>query len=191
MIDPFKITDYNRTQDELEEFLLFTICVAGKKATMIASKLESLLNLGVGTPFEIISDMIRNETLEPNLKKVNMGKYGLLSKAFKLVVSSSFDLRNVKPNELEIIPGIGKKTSRFFILHSQKNAEVAVIDTHILKFLNSKNYNAGKTIPTGKKYNELEKIMLKEAKKANMNPADFDLKIWSHYASGNRDPLYF
>jgi hypothetical protein len=43
-IDPFNITDFNRNHVELKEFLLFCICVAGKKATIISEKINHFLN---------------------------------------------------------------------------------------------------------------------------------------------------
>ena len=38
MVNPYDITNYNRTQNELQEFLLFTIVVAGKTAYIQAQK---------------------------------------------------------------------------------------------------------------------------------------------------------
>ena len=40
MINPAEVTNYNRTQSELQEFLLFCINVAGKKSSIEAPKLE-------------------------------------------------------------------------------------------------------------------------------------------------------
>jgi len=185
IVDPFNITNTNRTNDEKEAFLLFCVCVAGKKATMISEKLANFLSLdsSVSSPFQKVRNMIAENSLTENLKKVKMGKYSLIENAFTIIVNSSLNLNTVTPEELETVPGVGKKTSRFFILHSRENANVAVIDTHILKYLNSIGVDAGKSVPTGKRYDELEQIMLSESKKMNMSPADFDFKIWSWYAS--------
>ena len=187
IVDPFNITNTNRTEEEKEAFLLFCVCVAGKKATMISEKLAHFLALDESTksPFQKVKNMINSNILQKNLKEVKMGKYKLLENAFTIIVNSKLNLNTVTPEELETIPGVGKKTSRFFILHSRENANVAVIDTHILKYLNSIGVDAGKLIPTGKRYDELEQIMLNESRKANMTPADFDFKIWSWYASKN------
>ena len=43
MINPAKVKNYNRTESELEEFLLFGINVAGKKSAVEAPKLEAFL----------------------------------------------------------------------------------------------------------------------------------------------------
>jgi hypothetical protein len=43
MITPTTITNYNRTEEELEEFLLFSILVAGKGAEQQAKKLDAFL----------------------------------------------------------------------------------------------------------------------------------------------------
>ena len=83
--------------------------------------------------------------------------------------------------DLEAIPGIGPKTSRFFLLHTRPNQEIAVLDTWILKYLKNAGYNAPKATPSGKKYLELEKNFLFEARKNNMKPADFDIYIWRNF----------
>ena len=43
MIDPRKVTKFDRTLEELEEFMLFAIVVAGKNAFQQARKLEQFL----------------------------------------------------------------------------------------------------------------------------------------------------
>ena len=42
-IDPYKITDYHRSDKDLELFLLFCIVVAGKTAYIQADKLDQFL----------------------------------------------------------------------------------------------------------------------------------------------------
>ena len=42
-IDPYNITKYDRTEEELQLFLLFCIVVAGKTAYIQAEKLEQFL----------------------------------------------------------------------------------------------------------------------------------------------------
>ena len=188
-IDPFKITDYEREQGQLEAFFVFCPAVAGKKASMIANQADDFIrNCGYsGTPFERIQAMIQDNTLLDNMQRSHIGKYSLLSKCYQQAIEANLDLRNVTVDELEKINGFGMKTSRFFILHSQKEANVAVIDTHVLKFLRDIGIdNVPDTIPTGKEYLRLEQIVLQEAEKANMKMSDFDLSIWSWYADGNK-----
>lgn len=43
MIDPKNITNFDRTDNELEEFALFAIAVAGKSAKTIAPALDRTL----------------------------------------------------------------------------------------------------------------------------------------------------
>jgi endonuclease III len=136
-VDPYAITNFSRTDAELETVFVFCCCVAGKKATMISAMVEDFLeNCGyTGTPFERIRAMVREESLVQHLRRARLGKYGLLSRLFTLATAEgTLDLRAATPEELERFPGIGAKTSRFFILHSRAGASVAVIDTHMLKY---------------------------------------------------------
>jgi thermostable 8-oxoguanine DNA glycosylase len=196
MIKPNSITNYNRSEAELEEFLLFAILVAGKKAEMQAKKLDSFLfqsGLCNMTPFEAIEHLLKlgesryytigNNPLVICMKSHKLGQYKRLYNAFKGILDFKGRLSSVTKEELESVKGIGSKTSRFFILHSRPNQKVAVLDTHILKWLGSVGYtNVPKQTPPKTKYHIWETHFLNEASNRNRNPAELDLEIWKSYA---------
>ena len=167
-IDPFNITNYKRTEAELETFWLFCLAVAGKKATVIASKIDEFLEPSTfDTPFDYILYLDVTGELKAELNRVKMGKYSLLQRGFvESALRGNQWLRNASADDLKgFIVGAGYKTSRFFTLHSRENEQVAVIDTHTLKYLNHIGVkDVPKTIPANDRYLELEQILLKEAK---------------------------
>lgn len=188
MIDPLKITNFNRTEYELQEFILFAIVVAGKNATIQNKKLSDfLLQTGLTEnimPFELIKLYIADNKLTYHLERTKLGQYSRLEKAFKEIIN----LYNIKSNirewnidDLEKCFGIGPKTARFFLLHSKPNMEVAVLDTHILKYLKSLGYNAPKNTPNKKTYKYLEQVFIKHAKNMGKSLHELDLEIWSMY----------
>lgn len=191
MIDPFKITNFNRTEAELEEFLLFCICVAGKGAEQQAKKLSEFLFastvIGTMTPFEWINHLNKlgtwmlNHPLTRCLQIHKLGQYTRLQHAFTEVAKLK-NLNNISVEELENIKGIGPKTARFFVMHSRPNQQFAVLDTHILKYLKSHGIAAPKSTPTKNKYLQLEQIFLDIVKKSGKSVAEFDLEVWSSYA---------
>ena len=85
---------------------------------------------------------------------------------------------------MEKIYGIGRKTSRGFILHTRPNAQCAVLDTHILKFLNEQGApDVPKSTPPSKsEYERLEKYFLSICRKKKITPAKQDLKVWNYYS---------
>ena len=84
MVDLTKVTNFNRTQAELEEFWLVAICVAGKKGPVQAAKVEQFLAIQAGnTPFEKIQKMIDKGVLLKHLKSVKIGQYKRIEKAFR------------------------------------------------------------------------------------------------------------
>lgn len=176
MIDPFNITNYNYSDDELEEFIIFAMAVAGKTAVVINKKVDNFLRLEKsGSPFQKIRAMIRKGTLRENMEKVSLGKYTLLDKGFRQLVEAKLDLRTCSVSDLEKINGISHKTSRFFVLHSRKDpGEIACLDTHIRKWLFEKGYSGN--------YFELEKAFIKEAKSLGKTTAELDLEIWRENA---------
>lgn len=189
MINPTTITNYNRTEAELEEFLVFAILVAGKTAKTQAKKLEQFLStakefgLPCGTTaLEYISYLSKSNYLSSVMVNCKLGQYNRLEKAFEGILQFKGKLKTISVSELESVSGIGSKTARFFVLHSQKDARVACLDVHILKWLRGQGYSAPKQTPTKKRYAILESIFLTEAWKREMNPADLDLMIWKSFS---------
>jgi thermostable 8-oxoguanine DNA glycosylase len=187
MIDPTTITNYNRTEAELEEFLLFCIMVAGKNAKQTAKKLDEFLhvsNMLNQSPFDYLNDKLKGIGLDLNfvIKECKLGQYKRLERAFKGILQFKNRLKEVSVEELESVSGIGSKTSRFFVLHSRPDQQVAVLDTHILKWMYSQGYDVPKSTPPKGRYGLIEKQFLTEAWKHEKTPAEFDLEIWKQYS---------
>ena len=175
MIDPFNITKFNRTTAELQELLLFAVAVAGKTASIISKKIDEFLKPAGGTlPFNYLLKFDKHEILK-ELQKVRLGKYKILTQAYSCLAKSKLNLRECSVNDLEEVPGIGPKTSRFFLLHTRPNQNVACIDTHIKKWLNSLGIKCNN-------YAEYEQAFLLQAKLMKRDVASLDLEIWKRYA---------
>lgn len=188
MIDPRKITKFDRTNDELLEFWLFCLFVAGKTAKVQAQKLEDFLNdlPGNGTVNKITKPL-NLHLIDQKLKEHKTGKYNTLTEAIRqteeIIRHNSNWLKTCSHHDLESVKGCGPKTSRFFLLHSRPNQEFAVLDTHILKWLrDNHNIKVPKSTPGKLEYSRLEKKFLEIAKKQNKSLADLDLEIWNSYA---------
>lgn len=183
MIDPFNITQYDRSDAELEEFLLFCAVVAGKTATVQAKLLDGMLSGVFGSsPFDKIKRLLRNDTLMEALKMSRLGQYRRLHNFMEDAIK--VDLRNCNVTDLEKIRGCGPKTARMFLMHSRPRQRLAAIDTHVLKYLKENGVKVPKaTPPAGKSYEALEEEFLKLADRSGMSVADFDLQVWSRYAS--------
>ena len=91
---------------------------------------------------------------------------------------------------LEKIPGVGMKTSRFFLLHSDifYKDQIAILDTHILKFIKENiDDRAPKSTPViPLTYRFWEERFLSWCEQNNKNVADFDLEVWKKYARTNK-----
>lgn len=188
MIDPSNITNFDRTDEELEEFALFCPCVAGKRAEIQAEKLDQLLSnlekrLGRGSPFDLVRRAAAGDILKEEMQKVKLGKYSTLVPCFTaLSMNETENLREVSVEILKTYPGIGDKTARFFIMHSREDAEVATLDTHVLSWMdeNLENVNVHPNAPRStREYKKLEHHFLKEAERRGRHPAHLDLEIWN------------
>ena len=194
MINPYQITNYDRSSSELEEFLLFCIVVAGKTAYIQAQKLEDFL-VSVNkrlmmpeniNPFQTIKSAEQHGILFEEIKLAKLGQYKKIYSGFKYISDREYNLNRMTPKILEEIPGVGMKTSRFFLLHSDTFYEdrIAILDTHILKFIKENiDDKAPKSTPVIPiTYIFWEDMFLSWCRKNNKNVADFDLEVWKSYA---------
>jgi hypothetical protein len=133
MIDPSNVTNASRSAEELEEFLLFCVVVAGKNADQQAAKLERFL--GGRRPFAFIRSSDREGLLDSRLRDARLGKYALLGRSFRALARSGADLRTCAWQDLTGFPGIGLKTAKFFVLHSRAGQMHGVLDTHVLSWM--------------------------------------------------------
>jgi thermostable 8-oxoguanine DNA glycosylase len=188
-IDPKKITNFSRTDSELQSFWIFSCVVAGKNSDFAANVISKLLqkaNWTERTPFEYFRELgeigIRNA-----LVASKSGNYTRITRFIS--ESLSLDLRTATHEQLMGIHGIGPKSSAFFLLHTRPNLELAVLDVHLLCYLRDKGVDAPRQTPSNiKKYLELQNQFLCLAKIdfPFMSIADIDLLIWTKY-SGRLD----
>ena len=190
MIDPIRMTQYDRSESDLEEVILFCCAVAGKNALTTAKVLNKFL-VGLradcstlfdveGSPFVLLRCEAPSD-LPGRIKSCGMGCYNQRAKSFLALAHSGLDLKTCSIEELEGIPGIGPKTARFFILHTRRYVRVAVLDTHILRYMSDLGHDVPRSTPSGKRYLELEKTFLSLSDLSKKTPAQFDLAIWNEY----------
>jgi hypothetical protein len=189
LIDPSNITNYNLTDDELENHILFWVCAAGKNGKTAAKCLDKLLrNLKARwscgnkmSPFQLIK-YIDDQELTTQMCSAGIGCYTIKAKTFRQLAYDKLNLRTCSHDDLEKIYGIDCKTSRYFIIHSRPNVQLAGLDRHILRWLGNKGYkNIPTSTPTKKQYKVIEQIFLAEVKKSGKSVAELDLEIWNEY----------
>ena len=173
---------------EKEYFLIFSVIVAGRNAKMAVEKTWRLLEFtwGEETPFDLIKHYIDNKTLVQKLKSLKIGQYTRIEKALKDIINLNVETCTL--DDLLACHGVGNKTARFFLLNTRKDAEYAVLDTHVLKWLNSLFGNwmsVPKSTPTsGSRYALWEykaiQAMKKEYPERTLAQADFE--IWKTFA---------
>lgn len=191
MVDPINFTNYNRTDNELQEAIIFGLLVAGKTALTTSRMLDALLrdfnHIG-DSPFEILShfELEKPPRLSQVLKDYGFGCYNMKAKGLYELVWSGLDLRACTIDDLEKIRGIGMKTSRLFVLHTRKDAMCIPLDVHILHYLRDNGYDVPKTTPgSKKKYLIIERLCIQLARKDRKTCADWDLDVWNRYRSRN------
>ncbi len=184
VINPTQITDHTRTLSQLQAFWIFCMVVAGKNSDYAARVISKLLakcsdeQLPFGH-FALLGEIgIRNA-----LVAAKAGQYDRLTKG--IMQSLRLNLETCSYEDLVSIFGVGPKTASFFLLHSRKGWEGAVLDTHILKYLADKGLSVPKSTPQDPaKYQELSKMFmnLSAAEFPKLSVAQRDLLVWSQYS---------
>lgn len=180
-IDPLDVTDYERSLDDLEHFWIFCVVVAGKNADQTADKVARLLSgrSRRQTPFRYLKSL--GPDLNEALVACRTGQYRRIGRA--LEASFELDLRSAAVEVLQQIHGVGPKTARFFILHTRREARVAVLDTHILKWLRQLGIDHVPQHTPGslKHYLSLETLAISHMERAfpGMTLAEADLYLWA------------
>lgn len=182
MITPTSITNFNRTDKELQLFWIFGIIVAGRNSDWAAQKVFGLFK-GLSddeTPFQWIK--ANATSLHNTLVANRVGQYTRTERA--LLQSCELDLRTATIDDLLGVFGVGPKTARFFLLHSRPYCDVAVLDVHILRWMREECgvEDAPQQTPTNlDKYRYFERlcVSLMRAKFPGVTMADIDLMLWS------------
>lgn len=179
-IDYNKITKHNRNMEELLLFLLWCTVTPGKKSETITPLFNRLFVKH--KPSELIRSP--DNVLLNALKGASLGQYGRLLKCWKTIsrIKPLEQLTKVTRNELTKIPGIGPKTASMFIIHSQsKWSEHAVLDIHILRWLQEQfpKYPMPEQTPQKiEEYEQLEAMFLGKACQMDMSASELDNYIW-------------
>ena len=97
LINPKKITDFNRTKADLELFAIFAVCVAGKKSQQTADKVNNHFRdtqtpTKQLTPFEAIKNLVDIKVFVAYLKMAKMGQYRRIYRALRDLAESGIDL---------------------------------------------------------------------------------------------------
>ena len=188
MINPAEVTNYNRTQSELQEFILFCINVAGKKSSIESPKLEVFIERAKNitketSPFNCIKKLIKLGRLNEIMHWAKLSPYAQRYNSY-VAVSKIKDLQSVTLNRLLQVPGIGLKTARFFLSHSREDFDEPMLDTHILHFLRDQGYtDAPKSTPSNENtYYYFANIFKNIARQLGKSVTDLDLEIWKQYS---------
>lgn len=205
MINAKDIIKYDRTEEELQELILFLIAVAGKNADTTARMLDKLLSIYPSaklSPFDRVKAITTGrvpgraaiyiptwDTFEELLKRCGFGCQTRLARAFTEVANSGLNLKTCSLDDLMSIHGIGRKSASCFLAWTRPKVKVAMLDVHLMKYIRNEmgHADAPKATPSSKKqYDYYEKLYLDHCKKLKKDPTSYDLEIWKKYAYGGK-----
>lgn len=172
--------DYTRDENELQEFLLFSMMVAGKNAKIVCNKLnqfaEDVDPNGDGI-LSACAQLDQMGMLEEKIREHKLGNYTRFLRFVREAFRKGLKIGSCSIDELETLFGIGPKTSRFFVSFTRKGCRYAILDRHVLAWLRDQGIKAPKTTPTDRrKYLELEKTYLELV--GDKDPSQTDYQIW-------------
>jgi thermostable 8-oxoguanine DNA glycosylase len=181
------MTYENMSDRDLQLRLIFSVVVAGKNAKFASNVLENLFGNIQQLPFDLIQHWINQGILENELRLARTGNYTKFKKCFPELIK--INPKTATLEELEAVPGIGPKTSRFYHIWIGKQTKCAALDTHVLKFLGDLGFKVPKATPTGQKYKDLETIFLNICEERHKTPNQLDSEVWQAYSSKDKHKI--
>jgi endonuclease III len=189
-----KPTTHQSKLRTIQKFLIHCVLVAGKTAPFARQKSNMIVNLcpPSSLPLDYLGGM-PSPILEKLLRLVKTGNYRKTMSFFSALKNAKLDLLTCTPDELDDIPGIGPKTARYFIMYTRNEEAsegMAVIDTHVLKWLRTNEFakqrleelgikKLPKSTPQSKKlYHALESIVAAHAKLNGVSCRKWDMGNW-------------
>jgi len=189
MIEPTQVTNYHRSDEELEEFMLFCIAVAGHNSDSTARLVNRLIARTNGSLFDAFRSPYHGMSIAEILEEWHLAPYNKNAPAVAGVLN--LNLRTCTLHDLLSIHGIGHKTARMFLLHSRPDEELVVLDVHMLRYLREECRMRGipattpnKLSPTYLKIEEKAKRMVR-TKFPHLTFAEFDLGVWKQMSGRN------
>lgn len=187
MIDPRAITNFYRTEAQLEELIMFCVSVCGKKAMQQAAKLDRVLSQRSAdeSPFEFWR-RLRKPKRRRLLEVAKIGQYTRITSAFESLIDLEESLTTISLERLVSVPGVAYKTGTFFLLHSRPDYELPCLDTHNLALLRDLEIESVPVSSPANRnaYYTWANVYLDA--KSKISPytslADFDLIVWRVYA---------
>lgn len=186
-IDYNNITKEKRSLEELLLFLLWCTVTPGKKSQTITPAFNSI--------FTSIkpSDLLNKDgrTITAALRNARIGQYKRLSACWRTISQYKpyGQFYNVHRDELmQNIPGIGPKTASFFVLHSRPYEDIAVLDIHILRYLQQQfpKYPIPEQTPQDlDEYKRLEAMFIGLAAQQDKSVSSLDTEIWQKFSTSN------
>lgn len=201
--ETFKRFGRKKTNEEIFYDLCFCICAPQTKFVNNRKVIDIIISMDF-FHHDIIPHSLLEEICKPVRFYKNKAKYlRLIKKQFNeiLVAIDTFDntfddIKVLRDWLVKNVKGLGMKTASHF-LRNLGDQNLAIIDTHIIKFLNTLIPNDGKqffetekgdwiiifgTPKSNKHYLEMEKVFQDAARENNMTSAELDALIWQRYS---------
>jgi N-glycosylase/DNA lyase len=96
-------------------------------------------------------------------------------------LSEVVDAKSLRKNLVADIPGIGPKQASMFLRNVGRSYELAIVDTHVLKFIHTLDRRSEEPIriETSSGYERAEQILIDYAESIGFRPGYVDWAIWA------------
>lgn len=182
---------FKQPKDDEEIFYQLCFCICSPQCTY-DENMKSMNNL-IAIDFycrDVETDDIASQILSSRFYRQKADRLQKAKRKFDavlIIVREILDYcshYNLREWLVDNIKGMGMKTSSMF-LRNMGSEKLAVIDTHIIKFLNDVLDEDITTPSSNKQYLELEKKVQNIAKEKGISTAVLDVLVWKYYTNNS------
>jgi hypothetical protein len=117
------------------------------------------------------------------MESVRLGQYTRIGRALKEITERNLDLHTCTEEDLAAVHGCSWKTAKFILVCSRPDVRAAVLDTHVLRWLEERGHKTPGASPQNRSvYEALERVFQRYADSLGVCCAELDEMLWRRSA---------
>lgn len=112
----------------------------------------------------------------------------LRSHSLYQLLTQSENIKDIRKYLVKFIPGLGPKQASMFIRNANYSENLAILDIHLLRFIDMIGVYSNPSIASLSKYEQVEESFCGYAEELHVSPGVLDMAIWATMRAASESP---